>query len=174
MSRGQWLALGSIALAGCSGSIAETPVADGGGSTQHDAASKVHDSGVALVPEESGAVDEASTGSEAGDEQDAAVALLDAGGSAYACPSRSGYFQCQGNVCDRSIQACYQGQCVWYGELASYGIADAAACDPCPTCACLGAGVYPGCHCVDDGEGDITISCQGCYGSPPARHERIA
>jgi hypothetical protein len=167
-SRAQWLALGSIALAGCAGSIAETPPGDGGSSSEHDAAGGVHDSGVARVPEEAGTL------AETGGPQDASAAAQDAGGSAFACNTRSGYFQCQANVCDRSIQACYQGQCVWYGELASYGAPDSAACDPCPTCECLGSTLYPGCHCTDDGAGAITISCQGCYGSPPARLERMA
>jgi hypothetical protein len=103
------------------------------------------------------------------------VTVEDAGDfdSAVACASRSGYFQCVGNVCDRSIQACYQGQCLWYGELPLYGMSDAASCGSCPTCECLSASLYPGCHCTDDGAGDITVSCQGCYGSPPARLERL-
>ena len=34
--------------------------------------------------------------------------------------------------------------------------------------------LYTNCHCTEDDSGTIAISCGGCYGSPPARLERIA
>jgi hypothetical protein len=80
------------------------------------------------------------------------------------CTSRSGYFACGGEYCDRAIQACYNEGCAAY-ELA------APSCGPCPTCDCIGSAADA---CSDDG-GTVTFSFeQTCYGAPPARLERLA
>jgi hypothetical protein len=177
-SRAQWLAFGSIALVGCVGSVAETPTDDAGGGVQHDAANATtHDSGSlqATGPEaggisEAGLAQETGGGTEAGSLAEAGPVPDDAG---VACQTRTGYFDCAGNLCDRSIQACYQNQCVWYGLLSSYEVPDAATCGPCPTCACLQGSLEGSCHCNNDPDGGLIISCGGCYGSPPARLERL-
>jgi hypothetical protein len=175
MSRGQWLALTTVALVGCTGTI-DSVVGDGGGGA-------VHDSGAAGLPDASGVVDEAgtleeaATAREAGTVEDAQTATSEGGDSGIACASRSGYFACGSNVCDRAIQACYSSSCDWYGNIGTTiggGGADAAACGSCPSCACLQPTLYPGCNCAEDDAGTIVISCQGCYGSPPGRLERIA
>ncbi|HEY8039333.1 MAG TPA: hypothetical protein VIF15_06040 [Polyangiaceae bacterium] len=181
MSRGQWLALGStMALAGCSGAVAATP-GDGGGGTGHDPATGALEGGSGVIGHEAGAdPGDAGEPEDAGNTADSEL-LVDTGSSVvadaaddggFACPTRSGYFQCGGNVCDRSIQACYSGGCQWYGNL--YEMPDAASCGACPTCQCLKGALYPNCSCQEDDAGTLTISCGGCYGSPPARLERIA
>jgi len=183
MSRGQWLALTTVALVGCTGTI-DSVVGDGGGGTATHEGGGAHDSGAARLPDASGAVDEAgtleeaATASEAGTVEDAqSTATSEGGDSGIACASRSGYFACGSNVCDRAIQACYSSSCDWYGNIGTTiggGGADAAACGSCPSCACLQPTLYPGCNCAEDDAGTIVISCQGCYGSPPGRLERIA
>jgi len=94
--------------------------------------------------------------------------------SIVGCATRTGYFSCDGNVCDRSIQACWQGSCEWYGELSIDGIDTGASCGPCPTCSCLQTTLGSSCQCTEDAEGDVTISCGGCYGAPPTRLERLS
>jgi hypothetical protein len=179
VSRAQWLAFGSIAFVGCVGSVADTPHDGDGAGAGHDAgASRVaRDSGSPQAVGPEAAAPEAAPPEDAGVAQDA-VSPDDAGSvlgdSSVACQSRTGYFDCAANVCDRSIQACYQGQCLWYGALPVNPIPDAATCGPCPTCECLKGSIYPDCHCQEDGEGTISISCAGCYGSPPVRLERLA
>lgn len=170
VSRAQWLAFGGVALVGCVGTVAESSGDGGGAVAQHDAgATPVHDAG-----NQQAQPPEAGLAQETGAVQDAGLVVADDAG--VSCSTRSGYYECSGNVCDRSIQACYQGQCVWYGALSQYlsQQPDAASCGSCPTCACLQTTLYPNCHCTEDGEGTVTISCAGCYGSPPARLERLA
>jgi hypothetical protein len=166
-SRAQWLAFGSVALVGCVGTVAESSGGDGGGAVaQHDAGNTpAHDSGNQQVPPP-----DAGTAPETGVSYEASLPE-----ASVSCPTRSGYFDCSANVCDRSIQACYDGECLWYGALPEYTgtIPDAASCGSCPTCACLKGTLYPNCNCAEDGEGTIAISCAGCYGSPPARLERL-
>jgi len=179
MSRGQWLALGTtVALVGCTGTIASVPEGDGGheSTASHDAGGTAPDSGAAVRPEEAGTVAETGTLAETGAVVDASPessAPLDSG---VACGERSGFFSCGGNICDRAIQACYSNSCEWYGNLSAIatGGADAASCGSCPTCECLQPTLYTNCHCTEDDSGTIAISCGGCYGSPPARLERIA
>ena len=163
MSRGQWLALTTAALVGCTGAIASTPEGDGGHATAAgDAGGTAPDSGAALRPEEGGAVAEAGTWAETGTVEDASPETRAPADSGVACGERSGFFSCEGNICDRAIQACYEGSCEWYGNLSTLptgGIADAASCGSCPTCACLQLTLSTNCHCTEDDEGTIAISC---------------
>jgi hypothetical protein len=51
-----------------------------------------------------------------------------------------------------------------------------ASCPLVATCLCVveaGMTWLPGCACTDDG-GGVLVYCNGCYGSPPARWERLA
>jgi hypothetical protein len=174
MSRAQWLAFGSVALVGCVGTVAESSGDGGGAVAQHDAGNTpAHDAGNQVQPPpDSGIAYETGTVQEAGPPVDSGIVVADDSG--VSCPTRSGYFNCQGNVCDRSIQACQNGYCEWYGALAtSWQFPDAASCGPCPTCECLQGSLSTSCHCSEDNQGTITISCGGCYGSPPARLERL-
>jgi hypothetical protein len=172
-SRAQWLAFGSVALVGCVGTVAESSGDGGGAVAQHDAGNTpAHDAGNQQAqPPEAGI--ETGTVWETGSPQDAGIVVADDSG--VACSTRSGYYDCGANLCDRSIQACYQGQCVWYGALWEYVSQqpDAASCGSCPTCACLHGALYGNCTCNEDNEGTVSISCGGCYGSPPARLERL-
>jgi hypothetical protein len=96
--------------------------------------------------------------------------------SAVACPSRSGYFTCGSNVCDRSVQACDErsGTCLSYDALPpSDLVSPGGACGRCPTCACLAPELASNCHCQEDDAGAVSISCGGCYGAPPARLSRV-
>jgi hypothetical protein len=182
-SRAQWLAFGSVALAGCVGSVREMPLDGGGGGAQEDGSSlAMQDSGShdgaalgtndAAVGTDASLSPETGTAQEAGSSVDSGTVVTDDAG--VACRSRSGYFTCSANVCDRSIQTCYQGSCLWYGDTEAYAIGDAGSCGPCPTCACLQQHLSINCHCSEDSQGTISISCAGCYGSPPARLERLA
>jgi hypothetical protein len=172
MSRAQWLAFGSIALASCSGSLASAP-AEPGGDGEHDSGAAGPDvaAAQAVRPADGGpSLDGGAAAETAPTPTDDAQALL-SDGAIVGCATRSGYFECSGQVCDRSIHACYENQCVWYGRLTS--MADAAAtCGPCPTCGCVALQSY--CTCKEDSAGTITVSCGGCYGSPPTRLERLA
>jgi hypothetical protein len=140
----------AVTLASCTGTIAETPRSDAGLGTHHDSGLETTDAGWTPSPDADSPID----------------ASIEAG--SVACPTRSGYFQCGSNVCDRSIQACESGSCIWYGELASYWSpqVDAQACGACPTCACVPS-YFP---CSEDDAGTLVISsAQTCYGAPPAR-----
>jgi hypothetical protein len=80
-----------------------------------------------------------------------AVVSQDASSGAF-CPSRSGYFACENNVCSRAVQACTAGTCEGYAQLAP-------ACGPCPTCACLTASANTVlASCTDDGAGGVTFT----------------
>jgi hypothetical protein len=88
------------------------------------------------------------------------------------CPTRGGAFACGSDYCDSAVQACDNGSCVAYDQLA-------AACGGCPTCDCIQ--IESNCGCTDF-TGAVIITCWspppsssgGCYGAPPARLERIA
>lgn len=77
-------------------------------------------------------------------------------------------------ACDRVTELCSltnNPQCLQKADAAS------PVCLTCPTCACLLVNGFAGCRCeaVDDA-GGIALDCTGvggCYGSPPARLERI-
>jgi hypothetical protein len=170
MSRGQWLAFGSIALAGCSGAIDSRPL-DGGTTGESDAATAPADARLGeggIAPHEASAAPIDGRGTEPID------GSLLADGAGSACPLRTGTFTCAGaSVCDRHNQACLMSQCVSYGELPTVQAPDAASCGPCPTCDCLMGMLGGSCSCTDDGMGGITVSCHACYGSPPARLERL-
>jgi hypothetical protein len=91
-----------------------------------------------------------SSGATSSDVPGAAI-VTEAGVVGYACGSRSGYFLCEGNACSRSIQACDQGACEWYGNFAPQ-------CGDCPTCACLrDTSTLNISTCEDDGAGGITF-----------------
>jgi hypothetical protein len=168
--RTKWLAIGpSMALVACSGAVASTPTEDGGGvpiAAKVDAASEGaarEDAALADARAEDGEAAAAESG----------TSRLD---GATACSERSGTFMCSGTSCDRRTGVCFQTTCMTYASfLVDYDQSDASSCGPCPTCDCAAA-LFPSasCHCTDDGAGGITLSCQGCYGAPPARRKRIA
>lgn len=94
-----------------------------------------------------------------------------------ACTTRSGYFACGGNVCDRSIQVCVETSslCATPGDLGTVMTgASIARCGPCPSCACVQTALGGSCECREDDAGSVVVSCGGCYGAPPARLERLA
>jgi hypothetical protein len=179
MSRAQWLAFGStLAFVGCTGNVAPIPPDPGAGDGAKDAGNATHDSGSPQGPEGGVATEAGIAHEDAGAAQEAgetAEASTDEGGTILGCATRTGYYECGGNVCDRSIQACFSGECEWYGDLAATTSADASAsCGPCPSCTCLQGVIYPNCTCSEDAQGTVVISCGGCYGAPPARLERLA
>ena len=97
-------------------------------------------------------------------------------GDAAVCPTRSGYFTCGGNVCDRSVQVCVERSslCVPTDALGPFErAAPPVQCGACPTCDCLQPALISSCHCQEDDAGTIRISCAGCYGAPPARLDRL-
>jgi hypothetical protein len=154
MSRGTWLALGSLAIAGCSGAIVSPSDGDAGptATTGSDAAS------------ESGA-----RGS------DGAAPAPDA---AHCTVDRSATFACGPAVtCNRATEYCR----LTTGTHEPNGCEPDDAypfppeCVACPTVACLQAHATGSCLAteLDDGAG-IGLACGGCYGAPPPRLERLA
>lgn len=151
----------------------------------------------AAVPETDAlAVLEADTSLEGG-RDGAADALVDS--SSGFCVIPSGTFICDpspngpgnggsdgGVSCGRATQYCALWPSAVRGCLSNTDV-DAQPypgapfppeCVACPTCACIRG--YPrwmgshGCECSNlDDAGAIGISCGGCYGSPPARLERL-
>ena len=85
--------------------------------------------------------------------------------------------------CDKATQYCalwsYGGHCRTLGEEAGAVSVKQGACDGGPMrCACLTGcfdhfGYYEFQSCQDDDGGGVTVSCYSCYGSPPARVERL-
>jgi hypothetical protein len=111
-----------------------------------------------------------------------------AGGATGACGVASATFVCHpyalqsgdrtddGGVCKRATQYCQLwpgpggGGCLSKDDPAS---ALPVECRACPTCSCVMQ--HGGCSCVEfDDAGGIGMTCTvGCYGSPPARLERL-
>jgi hypothetical protein len=117
----------------------------------------------------------ASSGSGDAGGRDLAHASEAGGDDVAACPTRSGYFTCGGNVCDRSIQVCVERSslCVSVDALGPIATGSPVQCGACPTCECLQPSILSSCQCQQDDAGTISISCGGCYGAPPARLERL-
>ena len=96
-----------------------------------------------------------------------------------ACPSRSGYFPCGGDICSRAIQVCNAAndldgpQCVWVGDTALLGgnslVAFPPECASCPTCGCLKASPLALVTCTDDGAGGLTFSLSNGYDGDPCK-----
>jgi hypothetical protein len=120
------------------------------------------------------------------------TALADAA-DADSCAVPAGMFLCPINgpispfpvcpACDRATQYCSEG---YYRSPGCFAFTDDASpfpfpprCVAQPTCACLvDAGVIvggpAGCTCTDlDDAGALGLYCAACYGSPPARLERL-
>jgi len=181
MSRAQWLAFGStLAFVGCTGNVESLPSSVGEGDGTKDSGNATYEAGSESSHPEAGVTAEAGVGhDDAGVTVEAAAeAATEAAteaGPVVGCASRTGYYECGSNICDRSIQACFQGACEWYGALPeTLSVDAAAACGPCPSCECLQPTLYPSCQCTEDAEGTLVISCAGCYGAPPARLERLS
>jgi hypothetical protein len=96
-------------------------------------------------------------------------------GTTFSCPYAAG------GTCDRTTQYCYSSSGPSIGCVAEVGDASSVlippACVGSATCSCFGdAGfvtTFPeSCHCSDTA-GGLFLNCP-CYGSPPARLERLA
>ena len=151
MSRGSWLAFGStIALVACSGAIDPQSANDDAGSAAADA----------------------SPGSTDGSSRDGSIAHSDAA-AWFGNPAKP-TFACGSSTCDRATEYCILsvGSGSPEGCASDDGGPFPSECVSIPTCECLSANMIGSCHCVvvDDG---IGIECAGCYGSPPARLERL-
>jgi hypothetical protein len=142
-----WLTLGAtLGLAACGSSgVASSPV---------DAAMPVHH---ALPVEASRDADLSALLDDAATEAQYDIPHGDdaseGDGSIVPCSSRSGYFACGSNVCNRAIQACLPGSlCVAYSYLAP-------SCGACPTCACLRDKTLLSIEsCQEDTAGSVAIS----------------
>jgi hypothetical protein len=146
-----------VALLGCSEAVAPTVTAGDAGTLYERI----------LPSPDAGSIPSVSVVAEAG------VAEAGVAEAGVACPSRAGYFDCEGNVCDRSIQACWDSECISYESVVqSHQATDAASCGACPGCACLSfAHDY---NCEEDRAGTVFISQAPCYGAPPVRLEPVA
>jgi hypothetical protein len=132
----------------------------------------------------SGATDDATITHDASASDDASGvddAALDAArplpGPDASCP-RSGTFTCGSTSCNRATEFCSNnGNYVTCQPLADLpSTTDSGVCAECPTCACVPPSFCssPG-SCFEDNFGGLTITCShgGCYGSPPARLDRL-
>jgi hypothetical protein len=178
MSRGQWLAFGSTlaVVGGCSGAV--DPVPPSGGNTgqvsgmqplpdaSFDAPSTQpgDDASSTPVPDGSVVADTSPT-PDASQQPDVAPGC-----------NPSGSFACNPNLmCDSATQYCsmVSGGGGIACESQTISPPFPAECAGCPTCDCISAHLIANCHCTQMGEG-VGIECAGCYGSPPARLERMA
>jgi hypothetical protein len=174
LSRAQWLVCGSLGLVAC------TQQAESGGTSSGAPA----EAGVDASGSEAGTGTDAATTTtnETGDTGatvDAAEtadsgARVDAEADGAETCSRSGSFACGSETCDRASALCWTtgggSSCSPISGLTS---PDGGSCGPCPTCDCALASYGGACQCTDDGQGGLAISCQGCYGAPPVRLERL-
>jgi hypothetical protein len=140
----------------CSGAIASTPPGDGGFVARADARAE-----------------EAATVEYEGGNGDGGLAEASAvPDGAVVCAARSGTFECGSAACARSSEVCYVNACMTVANFSTEYGGVLGSCGSCLACDCWSP--QPSCRCSDDGEGGITVSCQGCYGAPPARLERVA
>jgi hypothetical protein len=190
MSRAQWLAFGStLAVVGCTEHFPAAPAPPQVADATMPEATASDDSSTP----ETGTWDEAKAVEASTSDQVTgleAAALGDAGwdasldDAADAIAIADVHFPC-GRSCDPATQYCFENDrgpgpaCI--DQDAYNGTASVAQqCLTSFTCACLadaGAGVtqnngIAGCFC-SDWEAGVFISCILCYGSPPARLERL-
>jgi hypothetical protein len=199
MSRAQWLAFGStLTMAGCTGRshtlpalheiVAETGVPDDSAANDALSDDDVIVSGADAFDESTAL--EADDGADdwprsTVDRNDADVADASRDGSAgtFLC----GYSASTSVPCDQATQFCFHensgSNCVNNDATSPstmWRFSIPPQCAASRTCDCLAEAGWVetnpccgGCFCSGDDAGTLTIACGGCYGSPPARLERL-
>jgi hypothetical protein len=184
MSRARWLAFGSTLVGiGCNGSLAAELVADGGAASDDAETAHARDDATTedVAPNDVAIANDASSADDRKPDDDAHADAA-RGEAGYSSPDRScprhGTFACGSMSCDRATQVCFNSQCT---SLASADVqrrfVDSGACLACPSCACIPnqGDCNRGLSCFEDNFGGLTVTCSqgGCYGSPPARLDRL-
>jgi hypothetical protein len=188
MSRGQWLAFGSlIAVAGCraedgataidAGDASPVPAVDGSFSdvsaadAAEDSTTDISKDGAAEAAVDDGATPDARVADSAPDAP-LADSGLDATDAFGKCSNA--VFQCGNAACNGATNYCYLSLPDYHECDDMDGSSIPVQCRSCPTCECYQA-YAPAhrCSCTEM-DGGLGIGCGACYGAPPARLERLA